>query len=98
MPERTKIIAAFLGRHGWDPALRKPLAGDGSFRHYDRLIDGDRRAVLMDAPPLQENIRPFVAIAELLYISQHRLCFRVAHHVVEQFGHLNIGFVARGGK
>ena len=66
MPERTEIIAAFLDRHGWDPALRKPLAGDASFRHYDRLIDGDRRAVLMDAPPLQENIRPFVAIAELL--------------------------------
>ena len=54
MPERTEIIAAFLDRHGWDPALRKPLAGDASFRHYDRLIDGDRRAVLMDAPPLQE--------------------------------------------
>lgn len=63
---RDAAIAAFLRAQGWDPALRRPLAGDASFRRYDRLIDGARRAVLMDAPPPQENVRPFVQVAGLL--------------------------------
>lgn len=63
--ERDALIAAFLRAHGWDPAARRPLAGDASFRRYDRLVDGARRAVLMDAPP-PENVRPFVKVARLL--------------------------------
>src|SRR5690606_13888303 len=42
------------------------LAGDASFRRYDRIEAGGRRAVLMDAPPPKENVRPFVAVARLL--------------------------------
>lgn len=63
---RDAAIAAFLRAQGWDPASRRPLAGDASFRRYDRLVEGARRAVLMDAPPPQENIRPFMRIAGLL--------------------------------
>lgn len=64
MTDRQGLIADFLARHGWATAKRGKLAGDASFRRYDRLVDGDgRRAVLMDAPPPQENVRPFVAIA-----------------------------------
>ena len=54
---------AFLARHGWvEPAIT-PLAGDASFRRYFRVADGDRRAVLMDAPPQQEDSRPFLSVA-----------------------------------
>jgi hypothetical protein len=63
---RDAVIADFLRAQGWDPASRRPLAGDASFRRYDRLIEGDRRAVLMDAPPPQENVRPFLKVARLL--------------------------------
>ena len=42
------------------------LAGDASFRRYYRLIDGERRAVLMDAPPPHEDVRPFVQVADML--------------------------------
>jgi aminoglycoside/choline kinase family phosphotransferase len=63
---RDQAIAGFLARAGWDRAERKLLAGDASFRRYDRLIEGARRAVLMDAPPPQENVRPFLAVARLL--------------------------------
>jgi len=42
------------------------LAGDASFRRYYRLADGKRRAVLMDAPPPHEDVRPFVQVANLL--------------------------------
>lgn len=55
--------AAFLAAHGWGGAEVAPLAGDASFRRYFRVTDGARRAVLMDAPPPQEDTRPFLAIA-----------------------------------
>lgn len=57
---------AFLAAHGWGGAEILPLAGDASFRRYFRVVDGDRRAVLMDAPPPEEDPRPFIAVAEFL--------------------------------
>ena len=56
----------FLARHGWAGAEIRPLAGDASFRRYFRVFDGDRRAVLMDAPPPHEDPRPFIEAAEWL--------------------------------
>jgi hypothetical protein len=56
----------FLAAHGWGGAEIRPLAGDASFRRYFRVIDGDRRAVLMDAPPPHEDPLPFIAAAEWL--------------------------------
>lgn len=53
----------FLDGHGWAGIAPAPLAGDASFRKYFRLVDGARRAVLMDAPPPQEDVRPFVKLA-----------------------------------
>jgi aminoglycoside/choline kinase family phosphotransferase len=55
-----------LADNGWKPEHRSALVYDASFRRYDRLLDGDRRAVLMDAPPPHEDTRPFIFIAELL--------------------------------
>lgn len=57
---------AFLADAGWEDAAIVPLAGDASFRRYFRVLDGGRRAVLMDAPPPHEDPRPFIAIAEHL--------------------------------
>ncbi len=67
MTERERQIADFLAGHGWDGAARHALAGDASFRRYVRLVDGARRAVLMDAPPDHEDVRPFVAIGRYLH-------------------------------
>ncbi len=58
----------FLKRAGWPDAAIVPLAGDASFRRYFRVLDGGRRAVLMDAPPPHEDPRPFIAIAEHLVV------------------------------
>jgi aminoglycoside/choline kinase family phosphotransferase len=63
---RDATIAAFLKRCGWGDAQRRPLAGDASFRRYDRLQGPRGNAVLMDAPPPHEDIRPFVAIDRYL--------------------------------
>ena len=57
---------AFLVAHGWGGAAILPLAGDASFRRYFRVVEPGRTAVLMDAPPEHEDVRPFVAIARHL--------------------------------
>ena len=57
---------AFLASCGWEGSEILPLAGDASFRRYFRVVHGDRTAVLMDAPPPHEDVKPFVAVAEWL--------------------------------
>jgi len=66
MSARDGVIAAFLAGAGWGDAERGKLAGDASFRRYDRLRRGAGTAVLMDAPPPHEDVRPFLRIARLL--------------------------------
>ena len=65
-PERARAAEAFLGAAGWGAARREALPGDASFRRYHRLFLDDRRAMLMDAPPDKEDVRPYVLIARLL--------------------------------
>jgi aminoglycoside/choline kinase family phosphotransferase len=60
-------VHEFLARSGWGGAQVEPLAGDASFRRYFRVLDGPRTAILMDAPPATEDVRPFVAVAEWLH-------------------------------
>ncbi|MEM7121038.1 MAG: phosphotransferase [Pseudomonadota bacterium] len=66
MSERETLIRAFLERHGWADAERRVLAGDASFRRYDRLSRDGEMMVLMDAPPPHEDVRPFDQIARHL--------------------------------
>jgi N-acetylmuramate 1-kinase len=56
----------FLAASGWAGADILPLAGDASFRRYFRVVQGNRSAVLMDAPPPHEDPKPFIAVAEWL--------------------------------
>jgi aminoglycoside/choline kinase family phosphotransferase len=64
--DRKALITGFLAQAGWDGAARRKLAGDASFRHYDRLAMNGSTAVLMDAPPPHEDVRPFLAVTRLL--------------------------------
>jgi len=56
----------FLRAHGFAGAAVAPLAVDASFRRYLRLTGGPRPALLMDAPPPFEDVRPFVRIGRYL--------------------------------
>lgn len=67
MTQRPTQIDAFLSTTDFSRAQQQPLTGDASFRHYIRITDGARSAMLMDAPPERENVRPFVAIARALH-------------------------------
>jgi aminoglycoside/choline kinase family phosphotransferase len=64
--ERQHAMSAFLAAQGWDAVAPAMLTGDASFRRYYRLADNGRRAILMDAPPPQEDIRPYVGVAAML--------------------------------
>jgi N-acetylmuramate 1-kinase len=69
-------LSAFLAQAGWGDAAIEPLAGDASFRRYFRLRRGDttaqpltaqpQTAMLMDAPPPEENPVPFLRAAQWL--------------------------------
>jgi hypothetical protein len=59
-------IDEFLARAGWGGAQVDPLAGDASFRRYFRVRDGAKSAMLMDAPPPQEDTGPFLGVSEWL--------------------------------
>lgn len=64
--ERAQQIAAFLMAAGWGTAERQPVAGDASFRRYERVVRGGESAILMDAPPPREDVGAFDAVAKLL--------------------------------
>jgi aminoglycoside/choline kinase family phosphotransferase len=65
-PDRSAEMDAFLARIGMKGAVRRMLAGDASFRRYERVDHEGRALVLMDAPPPWENVAPFMAVTELL--------------------------------
>lgn len=66
MTPREAAIEMFLSCGAWKGAQRRPFAHDASFRRYFRLIGGPRPALLMDAPPPQEDVRPWCKIARHL--------------------------------
>ena len=66
MADRNTIISEFLAASGWKNAIQTHLAGDASFRGYQRISLGQRRAILMNSPPDKENVVPFVFITKLL--------------------------------
>lgn len=67
---RMSALRGFLNNAGWGGSLRRHLQGDASSRSYERLLDGQRRAVLMNAPrkpdgPPVKNGLPYSRIAHL---------------------------------
>lgn len=59
-------VETFLQAAGWADAAIEPLAGDASFRRYFRVRRGEDSAMLMDAPPPNEDPRPFLRAAKWL--------------------------------
>lgn len=59
-------IESFLAKAGLGGAEIEPLAGDASFRRYFRIRRGEERAMLMDAPPPNEDPAPFLRAARWL--------------------------------
>ena len=70
MPERLELLRLWLGRQtaiaGIDARIIEPASGDASFRRYFRVWSGQNSYIVMDAPPAQEDCRPFVRVAQML--------------------------------
>ncbi len=93
VPERARTRNAFVARAHWNAAQQTPLNGDASFRRYVRLVHGNRRALLMDAPPQHgEDVRPFIHIdrhLRTLHFSAPEIFAHDAEHgfvLLEDFG------------
>jgi aminoglycoside/choline kinase family phosphotransferase len=70
-PERHAAFERWLeplvARHRLLPASLRPASADASFRRYFRInAEGRTSFIVMDAPPPQENVRPFVQVAGLI--------------------------------
>lgn len=59
-------IPDFLAEAGWATPLVEPLPGDASFRRYFRIRQGERCAMLMHAPPPNEDPGPFLVAGRWL--------------------------------
>jgi tRNA threonylcarbamoyl adenosine modification protein YjeE len=68
--DRIARVRSLLAASGYDRAERKRLAGDASTRSYERLTQGSRSVLLMnaprrpDGPPVRDG-KPYSAIAHL---------------------------------
>jgi len=72
--EFERWFAGIAPRHGLAPGTLEPASADASFRRYLRVqaraaegaAEGAERSfIVMDAPPPQEDVRPFVKVAQL---------------------------------
>ncbi len=64
-----KQLATLFAEQGWGavpPATLTAASSDASFRRYFRWEGDGKSFIVMDAPPPQENCKPFVDIAFLL--------------------------------
>jgi hypothetical protein len=62
-------LSGLVAAHAIDPGSLTPASSDASFRRYFRLrcTAGEHASlVVMDAPPPQENVQPFVHVARLV--------------------------------
>jgi len=93
-------VASVLGH----AAEIRPLAGDASFRSYDRVHLTDKTWVLMDAPPGKEDVRPFLKVREWLEARSVRVPHLLARDedqgflLLEDFGDISwAAYVKSGG-
>ncbi|HMO45489.1 MAG TPA: phosphotransferase [Rubrivivax sp.] len=59
----SRWLDAIAARHGLQPQTLAPASADASFRRYLRIAARGGSRIIMDAPPPQEDVRPFVRIA-----------------------------------
>lgn len=61
-------LAPLVAPHGLLPASLAPASADASFRRYLRIgSSAGQSLIIMDAPPPQEDVRPFVQVAGLIH-------------------------------
>ncbi|RRV04765.1 aminoglycoside phosphotransferase [Pseudomonas sp. v388] len=85
-------LPALFAAKNWGavpPATLTGASSDASFRRYFRWEGGGRTFIVMDAPPPQENCKPFVDIAHLLSKSGANVPLIYAQDLAQGFLLLN---------
>ena len=60
-------LTPLVPRHALQPGSLRPASADASFRRYLRIdVAGGTSRIIMDAPPPQEDVRPFLHVASLI--------------------------------
>ncbi|WP_394753518.1 aminoglycoside phosphotransferase family protein [Crenothrix sp.] len=62
-----------------------PASSDASFRRYFRVTTPEQQYIVMDAPPPQENVEPFIKVATLLSGSQVNVPTIFQHNIEAGF-------------
>lgn len=62
---RRQALDAWVGERLGEQVRGEPASADASFRRYFRYRVGERTLIGMDAPPEQEDSRPFIKVDEL---------------------------------
>jgi len=70
-PDRHRLFEHWLAStrvaHGLRPETLRVASSDASFRRYLRITADDGASfIVMDAPPAQQDVRPFIAVAAML--------------------------------
>ena len=66
MSERLTQLKEWLREQTGQDCELAPASSDASFRRYFRVELEEGSRIIMDAPPAQEDCRPFIHVAELL--------------------------------
>jgi aminoglycoside/choline kinase family phosphotransferase len=79
-------IGALASTHGVRPATLRVASADASFRRYFRVDRADgSSAIVMDAPPPQEDVRPFLDVAARLAAAGLHVPAVLAHDTPQGF-------------
>ena len=60
-------LRGLAASHSLNLASLRPASADASFRRYFRIDAAAGSLIVMDAPPPQENVRPFIHVAGMLH-------------------------------
>jgi aminoglycoside/choline kinase family phosphotransferase len=60
-------LAPLADTLGLRPQTLRPASSDASFRRYLRIDGTGGSFIIMDAPPSHEDVRPFIAVADLIH-------------------------------
>ncbi len=66
----TAWLTALAPSHGLQINSLRSASTDASFRRYFRIDSPHGSRIIMDAPPEQEDCRPFATVAELMHAAQ----------------------------
>lgn len=84
--DRYALIEEWLGRQLRGRAFSlAPASADASFRRYFRVTLADSTLILMDAPPKQEDCRPFIQVAGLMAAAGLHVPLIIAQDLAQGF-------------